>query len=106
MPSLFQLLDQQVDALEPKSKAKKQKFVPEENHTLDDIIPRSIVSPDQGKTRYVVKRQMKESIGDRLTPKRTWVKSLILLNLTGSGERVVSMNQWQQDGWIKLDFSF
>jgi hypothetical protein len=102
----FELLDAKVAVLEPKQRKSRKKVHPEEDYTLAEVCPRMIVSKDNGVHRYMVKLQIKDSIGDRSTPRRVWVRALILLNMSGAGELLVSLNQWKTDGWSVIDFPF
>lgn len=106
MASIFDDLRAKVAALPPKEGKSRKKTLLDEDHTLDEIIPRTIVTKDSGRTRYMVKQQNKQSIGNRSTPKVTWVQSVLLLNLSGSGELLVSIAQWKDNGWSVLDYQF
>jgi hypothetical protein len=102
----FELMDAKVAVLEPKQKKRKLKVCAEEDYTLAGIYPRMIVSKDNGVHRYMVKMQIKDLIGDRSTPRRVWVRALILLNISGAGELLVGLDQWKTDGWSVIDFPF
>ena len=74
--------------------------------TLIDIYPRLVVTNDGGQTRWMVKSQRKESIGNVGMPRLVWVRSLVVMGLSAGtrSELLISCATWRDQKWQILDF--